>query len=1008
MNLKETQFEADIEASLLTNGGWTTAPHTYNREFGLDLDTLIQFLEATQPDLMKRYKLEYGEAMYKARLIKRLDEEISKKGMLSVFRNGIIDRGIRLKLAFFKPESKLNEDDAVLYEKNIFHLKRQFKYSTQNENSIDMVLLINGFPLISLELKNQLTGQSIKNGKAQYCYDRDPREKVFQFNNRFLVYFAVDLEEVVMTTRLNKADTYFLPFNQGSNGAGEVSGKGNPPVKEGYQTAYLWEKILTKDSVMEIIKKYMHLAVEEKTDKKTGDIKVKKTLIFPRYHQLDVVTKLLSHVKENGSGHNYLIQHSAGSGKSNSIAWLAHRLSSLHDANDKAIFNSVIVVTDRKVLDAQLQDTIYQFEHKKGVVECIDKHKKSEGLRIAIDEGRKIIITTIHKFLEIHDKLKDVSGRRFAIIIDEAHSSQNGRMAANLRQALADTEDALREYAKYDSEIEKRMEEENDKMFETLLKQGKHTNQSFFAFTATPKPKTLRMFGEEQADGGYRAFHIYSMKQAIEEGFILDVLKNYTTYQTYWKVMNTSPDNPELPEEEAKRRVRRWQSIDAYNIQQKTAIMIEQFRAVTKNKIGGKAKAMIVTQSRLQALRYCNEFKKYIERKGYDDLDVLVAFSGVVKDGGKEYRESDINKTKDGHSIAESQLPEVFEDDDFNMLIVAEKYQTGFDEPLLHTMFVDKKLEGVKAVQTLSRLNRCCSGKYDTFVLDFVNTKEDIQKSFAPYYEDTTISEDIDVNMVYDTYTKIEEKQTFGINDVDDFIKIFNKKKQSTKDLGTIQGILQKVKSRAEELEQEELDEFKSLVKQFLRSYNYVTQIIRLHDEILYKNYLFLTYLDKILPRNNAEDMKDFEKQLRLEYYSIKETFSGDISLSQGESELDVPKGGAIRKKNQENELLENIINKVNDKYGEGLDESDKVVIEDLIDNDKLMKSRKLQNAAKRNTLEMFIDTFFGPAFLDTVIEEQNTRFEAYENIINNEEKLNTIKSVVAEELYNRFNKTEK
>ena len=521
------------------------------------------------------------------------------------------------------------------------------------------------------------------------------------------ISFAVDLSNVYMTTRLEGASTYFLPFNQGSNGAGNVGGKGNPVNEEGYDTAYLWEKILCKDKLLEILHKYLHLQIE-KDDK--GNIKSKR-MIFPRYHQLDVVTKLLADVKENGAGKSYLIQHSAGSGKSNSIAWLAHRLSGLHDAKDEKIFQSVIIVTDRRVLDSQLQNTVYQFDHVEGVVQKIDKN--AQQLKDAIEAGTGIIITTLQKFPVIYKEVK-TGHNRFAIIIDEAHSSQTGDAAKKLKRALADTEKALEEYAELEYAEEETKKDDEDKLLDELASHGAHENMSFFAFTATPKEKTLQIFGRPDAEGRYHPYHIYSMRQAIEEGFILDVLKNYMTYKMYYKIAKNIPDDPELNTTAGINAIRNYESLHPHNISQKTAVMLEHFRNVTMHKIGGKAKAMIVTPSRLHAVRYLLEFKRQIKDKRYADLDVLVAFSGEVEDNGESYTEEKLNINKEGETIKEKALPAAFHTDEFGMLIVAEKYQTGFDEPLLQTMFVDKKLSGVKAVQTLSRLNRTTKGKQDT------------------------------------------------------------------------------------------------------------------------------------------------------------------------------------------------------------------------------------------------------------------------------------------------------
>ena len=562
-----------------------------------------------------------------------------------------------------------------------------------NNNSVDMVLVLNGIPVFAFELKNEYTGQTVDNAKSQWMYDRNPREICFQFNKRILAYFAVDHEEVWMTTKLAGKDTYFLPFNQGSNGAGNDGGKGNPANPDGYPTAYLWEYVFQKDSMMDIIQKFIHLQVkEEKKIQDDGEVKVtkKETLIFPRYHQLDVVRKLIADVSYNGAGQNYLIQHSAGSGKSNSIAWTAYRLASLHDSDNNAIFSSVIVVTDRTVLDAQLQETIAGFDHTVGAVTTIGNDKNSQDLKNAINDGDRIIVTTLQKFPVIYSEVDSAKGRNYAIIVDEAHSSQTGSSALKLKAALADTEEALREYA----EIEGIAEDEVDKtdvLVQEMLVHGKHKNLSFFAFTATPKGTTLEMFGTQWQDGTYHPFHVYSMKQAIQEGFILDVLQNYMTYKTYYKIAKTIDENPDVPSSRTAKFIKQYKNLHPYNISQKSAIIVETYRNTTKGKINGKGKMMVVTSSRLAAVRYYHEVKRYIQEKGYDDVEILAAFSGTIKDGEVEYTESSINVRKDGSRISETQTKAEFHEN-FNVLIVAEKYQTGFDEPLLHTMIVDKKL----------------------------------------------------------------------------------------------------------------------------------------------------------------------------------------------------------------------------------------------------------------------------------------------------------------------------
>ncbi|MBR0061725.1 MAG: type I restriction endonuclease subunit R, partial [Selenomonadaceae bacterium] len=745
----EKQFESDIEAAFLSPaGGYVKGTDTYDAKSGLYVDTLIDFIRKTQPKAWARF-----ENVNKVGTVKKLCEIFNSacdmSGLVSVLRHGFKHRGITFRVCYFKPESTLNQTAAALYARNHVACYRQWHYSADNNKSVDMVLVLNGIPVFAFELKNQYTGQNVDNAKRQWMYDRDPREICFQFNKRILGYFAVDHTEIWLTTELAGKNTYFLPFNQGSNGAGRDGGKGNPPNSNGYPTAYLWEQVFQKDSMIDILQKFIHLQVTEEKQLQpdgTETVTKNKRLIFPRYHQLDVVRKMITHVTEFGAGHNYLIQHSAGSGKSNSIAWTAYRLASLHDKDNNAIFASVIVVTDRTVLDAQLQATISSFDHTLGTVETIGENKNSRDLRDAINAGVRIIVTTLQKFPVIYQEVDSTQGKNFAVIVDEAHSSQTGSSALKLKAALADTEDALREYA----EIEGKAEEDidpTDKLVREMITHGKHKNLSFFAFTATPKATTLEMFGTEHADGSFHPFHIYSMRQAIEEGFILDVLQNYMTYDTCFKIAKTITENPDVPASRAAKLIRKFEELHPYNISQKTQIIVETYLETTRNKIGGRGKMMVVTSSRLAAVRYYHECKRYIAEKGYN-VGVLVAFSGSVNDGGAEYTEPKLNTRKDGSHIGEAQTKAEFHEN-FNILIVAEKYQTGFDEPLLHTMIVDKKLRGVKAVQTLSRLNRTCQGKTDTFVLDFINSQEDIRDAFQPFYQETMLEREINTDLLY-------------------------------------------------------------------------------------------------------------------------------------------------------------------------------------------------------------------------------------------------------------------
>lgn len=991
--LKERNFEEAIENYLITEGGYEKGiPEHLNRTSALEEDTFIRFIKTTQPTQWEKHTRNYPNNPEQA-LLKRFQEEVASTDLLYVLRHGFKDRGVKFYPCYFKPETTMNSEHNKRYSQNILHCTRQMKFSLLDERSIDIVLLLNGIPVVSMELKNQFTGQDISNAISQYKFDRATKDKMFEFKQRVLVHFAVDLYDVYMTTRLQGASTYFLPFNQGSNGAGNVGGKGNPQTEDEYITAYLWKKVLKKDSLMEILQKYMHLQKEDIKDKDGKITGKKETMIFPRYHQLDVVTKLLEDVKENGSGKNYLIQHSAGSGKSNSIAWLAHRLQSLHDKNDEVIFNSVIVVTDRKILDSQLQDTIYQFDHIDGVVRPITKG--SESLKTALNDGAKIIITTLQKFPYIYQDVQ-ATEKRYAVIVDEAHSSQSGTAAKKLKVALGDTEEVLEQYAKEEAEEESKMEDYEDNLVKELSTHGMHKNISFFAFTATPKNKTLQLFGEKQENGTYRPFHIYSMRQAIEEGFILDVLQNYTTYRQYYKIAKKIEGDPEYDKAKGARAVSRFESLHPHNIAQKTAIIIEHFREVTKNKIDGKAKAMVVTASRLHAVRYLFEFRRYIQEHNYTDLDVLVAFSGSLEDEGQEWTEEKINKTKDGEVIKENQLKKYFHDE-FDMLIVAEKYQTGFDEPLLHTMFVDKKLNSVKAVQTLSRLNRTIRGKEDTFVLDFANTQEEIQRAFQPFYEATVLEDETDPNLIYTLKRQLDDFHVYQKREVEEFAKKFYQKTIPT--LSILSPILKPAVERYEALEDKQKDEFKSLIHGFNRSYSFITQICRMFDKDMQKLYVFTKYLTKLLPKNNSEKI-NLEDALLLEYYKLQKTAEGNITLEKTEGVVSGIKGGAgSGSKEKEKGSLSEILDKFNKKFGTIFTEQDKVLAQLKAD---MMKNEQMANSAKSGDKTAF-KTLYDKQFNDIAINRYEENDSFFKGLFENADKLKFIKELLLADVYNEL-----
>ena len=953
METQEKNFEVIIQEYLVTKGGYHISDgFGYDRLRGYNPKVLIDFIVSTQNKKWMRLITIHGKNTEEY-FLRKVEEQIKEHGLLATLRDKIKLDGMDFRLVYFKPETSMNLELKELYDENILECVRQLHYSPKKENSIDITLFVNGFPIVIMELKNQYTGQDINNSMHQFKFDRNPDDPIFRFNERSLVYFGVDLFECVMTTKLAKEGTYFLPFNQGSNGAGNVGGAGNPNNKDGFSTSYLWEKVLCKESLLEILQKYMHLDYDSSKSWRNG------RMIFPRYHQLDVVTKLVEDVKENNSGKNYLIQHSAGSGKSNSIAWLAYRLSSLHDYNDNKIFDSVIVVTDRKVLDNQLQNTIYQFDHVPGTVVKIDKSKTSKDLLEAINDGKKIIITTLQKFPRIYTEINSAK-KKFAVIVDEAHSSQTGTSATKLKEGLGNTEEILEEYARNELAEENERIDDYDLLMNELASHGYHSNMSFFAFTATPKEKTLQLFGTKQLDGSYRPYHVYSMQQAIEEGFILDVLKNYMTYNMYYRIVKSAADDPEVKISKGMKAIAKYASLHPHNLSQKTAVMIEHFLNTTRYKIGGRAKAMVVTSSRLHAVRYLKEFRKYIKDHNITDIDVLVAFSGELSDNGEIVSEEKLNVDYKGNNehIKENQLPKRFHES-YNVLIVAEKYQTGFDEPLLHTMFVDKPLYGVKAVQTLSRLNRICPGKTDTFVLDFVNTVDEIRESFQPYYQATNLTEGVDPNNVYAIYKRVEAYRLFSEEETHEFAKVYYSGKE---DMAKLNYYLYPARKKYMDMNQEDQREFKSVLQAFIRSYSFVVQVARMMDKDIQSKYIFCKYLNKTLPKE-YETVIDLDDKVELEYYRLEKKFEGSIELTSEDGELN-PSKGTIGKKDEEKEPLSILVDKINQRYNTNFTNMDKVmeqITQDFLDDEEMVSLA--QNNDAESFRKIYNDEFQKKAF---------------------------------------------
>lgn len=971
---KERAFEAAIEHQLLTTGYQHGDPRTFDRERAVFPSEFLAFIRETQPEVWEALEKLHGQAIELVLvddLVKALD---GHAGALGVLRHGFKCFGKLVRAAYFAPAHSMNPESQRLYEANRLAVTRQVKYSTKHENSIDVVLSLNGIPVATAELKNHLSGQNAEHAKHQYKEDRDPRERIFEFKRRALVHFAVDPDVVWMTTRLEGGKTIFLPFNKGNG-----TGAGNPENPNGYRTAYLWEEVWQRDSWLDVLGRFIHLQVEEKI---VGGKKVRKeTMIFPRYHQLVSVRDLEADAKAKGVGQNYLVQHSAGSGKSNSIAWLAHRLASLHDAGDCKVFDSVVVITDRRVLDRQLQDTIYQFDHKQGVVEKIDED--SAQLAAALKLGVPIVITTLQKFSFVADKVGDLPDRRYAIIVDEAHSSQSGEAATELKGVLA--ANSIKQKARAEAEAQGHPDYEEE-ILKTMARRGRQPNISFFAFTATPKYKTLEVFGTKGPDGKPHPFHLYCMRQAIEERFILDVLKNYTTYKTYYRLVKAVADDPEVSKSKAAKALARFMSLHPHNIAQKTEVMLEHFRTFTRHKIGGRAKAMVVTSSRLHAVRYKQEFDRQIKEKGYSDVKTLVAFSGTVDDPdlpGKSYTEPDMNRLPDGTLIKERELPERFNTDEYQLLLVAEKYQTGFDQPLLHTMYVDKRLDGIQAVQTLSRLNRTCPGKNDTFVLDFVNKAEDIQNAFQPFYEQTVIGEQADAHQLYELQAKLEGMHVFHRDEVDSFCQVFFKPKaaHSPSDHAKMNSFLDPAVARFGQLSEEDQDEFRSLLGTFRNLYGFLSQVIPFADNDLEKLYSYARFLSTKLPPRSDGERYVFDDEVALKFYRLQKISDGTITLDAGETvPVKGPTAVGTGKSQDVKVELSRLIDLVNERFGTDFTQADELFFMQI--REEALADENLQQAAKANTLDNFRYVFVKALeglFIDRM-EQNEELFAKYMN----------------------------
>jgi type I restriction enzyme R subunit len=944
---KESAFESSIEAHLVGAGWGKSDPAAYQVALGLAPDDLFAYMGLSQPDEWEQLQLRHGgESKARVKIAKRVADELTSRGTVDVLRRGVQDSGVSFQVASFAPANRLAPGLWDRFEANQLSVVRQLHHSESHpHDSLDLVLLLNGIPVATAELKNPLTGQSVGDAMDQYRADRAPSDLIFK--HRAVVHFAVDPDQVYMTTKLAGQDTVFLPFNEGSGGAGQAGGAGNPVNPEGYRTAYLWERVWERAAWLELLQSFVHVEdVYNDAGRKSG---ARRTL-FPRFHQWDSVTKLIAATQAEGPGVDRLVQHSAGSGKSNTIAWTAHQLSRVHTAAfhgelpeavraaglgvNQPVFHKVVVITDRVVLDRQLQSTVSGFEHVPGTIVKIDQDSKQLAAALEGNAAR-IIITTLQKFPIVAETATKVAGQRFAILVDEAHSSSSGEAMKDMKKVLAGGQDPLEALEAAEAQVEASVGDAMDLLAESMTARGKQSNLSFFAFTATPKPKTLELFGQKVIgpDGQDRfvPFHLYSMRQAIEEQFILDVLANYTTYDTYYRLANAeTAEDVEVPVGKAAAALAKYVSLHPSNLAQKAEIIVEHFRQKTSGRIGGQAKAMVVTRSRLHAVRYKQAIDAYILKQGYDKahptIRALVAFSGTVIDpeGGGEvlYTEAGMN------GFGEGQLPTRFGSDEYQILIVAEKYQTGFDQPLLHTMYVDKKLAGVKAVQTLSRLNRIHPGKTETFVLDFANTAQEIKDAFEPFFEQTAAAP-TDPNLLYTLQGRIGAVGILHPDEVEAAVAAVLSGKDSSQKL--LYANLEPAVERYIGLETDVRSEFRDALQSYVRAYAFLAQVMPWTEAALERLYIYGKALLSLLPGGVDDPLPQISDavlltHLRTEAQSVEE----DISLTEGTDEAgqSFTGGGGGKQVDPPRDMLSILVARLNDQFGLNLSDSDQVWFE--------------------------------------------------------------------------------
>jgi type I restriction enzyme R subunit len=972
--VNEKLLEDEITSSLVRNGGYRvcklgTDPKwqpEFNANLGLDTRELFTFIEETQRVEWEQLVKAHGgdDQTARQRFLQRVTQQIDERGTVDVLRHGVRDQNVEIRLSYRKPAFGVAPELVAQYDANRLTVTRQLPFDPDSNKTLDLCLFLNGIPVATAELKNHLTGQAIEHAIEQYRKDRDPKNVTL--GRRALVHFAVDPDSVAMTTRLEGKSTRFLPFNLGHN-----LGKGNPPNPNGHRTSYPWERVWAKDAWLDILHRFINVERPEK-----GSISARRAaerVIFPRYHQWDAVKKLEADAAANGAGHSYLVQHSAGSGKSNTIAWTAHRLSTLHSAKDEKIFDKVIVITDRVILDRQLQDTIFQFEHARGVVERIDQDA-TQLANALMGEQARIIITTLQKFPFVIDKIGDMPARNYAVIIDEAHSSQTGEAAKDLRLALGAGEE--QELTAAEAEDAGLLSTAIDPVEEALARSvgarsGRQSNISYFAFTATPKGRTLEMFGQlNPQTGKHEPFHLYSMRQAIEERFIMDVLANYTTYKTFWKIEKATEEDPEYDAKKARRAIARFIDLHPYQLAQKAEIIVEHFRSHTSKEMRGLAKAMVVTSSRLHAVRYKQVIDKYIAEPMMN-------------------------------GFAEGKLPTRFASDEYQVLVVAEKYQTGFDQPLLHTMYVDKKLVGLAAVQTLSRLNRIHPLKESTFVLDFRNDTEEIVEAFEDFHG-CTVAPPTDPNILSDTRRRLDDFDVLRPEEIEAAMPaLLGAGASDEKRSAEAYAAIGPAKDRFEALGYEERLEFRDALTRFVRTYSFVSQIAAFTDPKLERDYIYCRALSLYLRDTATVERLDLGTEVELTHLRHQMTFEGALSLTADTGEVQSFFGeGKGGQQELDLEHLSSIVEVLNERFGTELTDVDKLLLDQF--EESWVADGELADQARNNSIENF-GLVFDRKFLQTIVTRVDANDEIYKKILDDEDFRATVGEYYLRRVYERL-----